>query len=214
MQALARALFNPQRIALVGASGDPSKNTARPQRFLRRHGYTGTLLPINPGRREILGEPAWPSLSEAPGPIDHVFVMTPSDTVIDIVRECGRLKVPVATVFSDGFAERGEEGRRLQDALVAVAREGGVRLVGPNALGVIDTHANCPLTCNAAFETDTLIRGNLGIVSQSGSMLGASALSSATFMKSIHIGSAAFAPCSSPRWFAGDSTCCATSSSR
>jgi acyl-CoA synthetase (NDP forming) len=173
MQALARALFNPQRIALVGASGDPSKNTARPQRFLRRHGYTGALLPINPGRREILGEPAWPSLSEAPGPIDPVFVMTPSDTVIDIVRECGRLGVPVATVFSDGFAERGEEGRRLQDALVAAAREGGVRLVGPNALGVIDTHANCPLTCNAAFETDTLIRGNLGIVSQSGSMLGA-----------------------------------------
>lgn len=173
MDALARALFNPQRIALVGASGDPAKNTARPQRFMRRHGFAGTLLPINPGRREILGEPAWPSLSEAPGPIDHAFVMTPSDTVIDIVRECGRLQVPVATIFSDGFAERGEDGRRLQEALVAAAREGGVRLVGPNALGVIDTHANSPLTCNAAFETDTLIRGNLGIVSQSGSMLGA-----------------------------------------
>jgi acetate---CoA ligase (ADP-forming) len=170
---LARALFAPQRVALVGASGDASKNTARPQRFMRKHGYTGTLLPINPGRSEILGEPAFASLAAVPGAIDHAFIMTPADTVLPLVQECVRLQVPLATIFSDGFAERGAEGRKLQDEIVAVARAGGVRLLGPNAIGVIDTHANSPLTCNAAFEGELLIRGNLGIVSQSGSMLGA-----------------------------------------
>jgi len=176
MTTLSQALFSPQRIALVGASGDASKNTARPQRFLRKHGFTGTILPINPGRPVILGEPAYPDLdaaSRAAGaPIDHVFIMTPAASVLDLVRDCVRLKVPVATIFSDGFAERGDDGRRLQDEVVAVARAGGLRLLGPNSIGVIDTHANSTITVNATFEGDQLIRGSFGIVSQSGSMMG------------------------------------------
>jgi acyl-CoA synthetase (NDP forming) len=177
MHELSQALFNPRRIALVGASGDASKNTARPQRFLRKHGYTGTILPINPGRPEILGEPAFPTLEAAAASlggerIDHVFIMTPAASVLALVHDCVRLKVPVATLFSDGFAERGEEGRALQEEIVAVARAGGVRLIGPNAIGVIDTHANCPITVNATFEGDELLRGNLAIISQSGSMMG------------------------------------------
>ena len=177
MNELSKALFHPQRIALVGASGDATKNTARPQRFLRKHGFTGTILPINPGRPEILGEPAFASLEAAAAslggaPIDHVFIMTPAASVLELVRECVRLKVPVATLYSDGFAERGEEGRALQDEIVSIARAGGLRLLGPNALGVIDTHANSPITCNATFEGDQLLRGNLAIISQSGSMMG------------------------------------------
>jgi acyl-CoA synthetase (NDP forming) len=177
MNDLARALFRPQRIALVGASGDASKNTARPQRFLRKHGFTGTILPINPGRAEILGEPAYPTLSAAAASlggetIDHVFIMTPAASVLELIHECVRLKVPVATLYSDGFAERGEEGRALQEEIVAVARAGGLRLLGPNALGVIDTHHGSTITCNATFEGDLLLRGDLAIVSQSGSMMG------------------------------------------
>ena len=177
MNELSKALFHPQRIALVGASGDATKNTARPQRFLRKHGFTGTILPINPGRPEILGEPAFASLEAAAAslggaPIDHVFIMTPAASVLELVRECVRLKVPVATLYSDGFAERGEEGRALQEEIVSIARAGGLRLLGPNALGVIDTHANSPITCNATFEGDQLLRGNLAIISQSGSMMG------------------------------------------
>jgi acyl-CoA synthetase (NDP forming) len=177
MNDLSRALFHPQRIALVGASGEAGKNTARPQRFLRKHGYAGTLLPINPGRAEIFGEPAYASLDAAAAslagePIDHVFIMTPAASVLALVHECVRLKVPVATLFSDGFAERGEHGRALQEEIVAVARAGGLRLIGPNAIGVIDTHANCPITVNATFEGDLLLRGNLAIISQSGSMMG------------------------------------------
>ena len=78
---LADALFAPRAIALIGASADPGKNTARPQRFLRKHGYTGRIVPINPARAEVLGERAYPTLLDAPGDIDHAFIMVPAAQV-------------------------------------------------------------------------------------------------------------------------------------
>ena len=104
---LAQFLFAPRAIALIGASGDATKNTARPMRFLRRHGYTGRILPINPTRNEVLGEKAWPSLLDAPGEIDHAFVMAPGIAVEQALEDCGRRGVPVLSVFSDGFADQG-----------------------------------------------------------------------------------------------------------
>ncbi len=86
---LREALFAPRSIALVGASADVAKNNSRPQRFLRQHGYTGRILPINPGRTEILGERAYPELKLAPGPIDHAFIMVPAPAGPDDVRHCG-----------------------------------------------------------------------------------------------------------------------------
>ena len=134
---LATALFAPGSVALVGASADPEKNTARPQRFLRKHGYAGRIVPINRQRSSVLGEPAYPDLRTAPGPIDHAFIMVPAETVPEVIAQCGELKIPVATIYSDGFAERGEEGYRRQQRLVALARASGVRLLGPNSMGVI-----------------------------------------------------------------------------
>ena len=84
---LAQALFSPRAIALVGASGDAAKDTARPLRFLRKHGYTGRIVPINAKRSEVLGERAWPSLTEAPGEIDHAFVMTSGESVEQALEE-------------------------------------------------------------------------------------------------------------------------------
>ena len=78
---LAQALFAPRAVALVGASGDPSKNTARPQLFLRKHGYAGRIVPVNPTRSDVLGERAYATLAEAPGEIDHAFVMAPGSAV-------------------------------------------------------------------------------------------------------------------------------------
>jgi len=166
------ALLNPRSIALVGASGDPDKYTARPQRFLRKHGFRGKIFPINPNRREVLGERAFPSLASASGPIDHAFIMVASDLVSEVVRECGELKIPVATIFSDGFAETGEQGLRKQHQVLELARAGGVRLLGPNCLGLINTHANFFLSTNAVLEMDEIARGPLALVSQSGTMLG------------------------------------------
>src|SRR6266700_3605652 len=169
---LAQALIAPRAVALVGASGDAAKNTARPQRFLKKHGYAGRILPINPARAEVLGERAWPSVAEAPGEIDHAFVMAPGDAVERALEDCGRRGVPVMSVFTDGFADAGEEGVARQARLVARARELGVRILGPNSMGVVDVPGRLALTVNAVLEMDALPAGAASIVSQSGTMLG------------------------------------------
>jgi acyl-CoA synthetase (NDP forming) len=170
--ALAAALFAPRAVAIVGASADPAKNTARPQRFLRRHGYAGRIVPVNPQRAEVLGERAVPSLCACTEPVDHVMVMVPAAQVPGVVEECVAKRVPVASIFSDGFAEAGPEGRRRQEAIVRAARAGGVRLLGPNSLGVVDVHARVALSANAVLEMETIPRGHVGVVSQSGTILG------------------------------------------
>ena len=169
---LAQALFAPRAVALIGASGDAGKNTARPQRFLRKHGYAGRIVPINPTRAEVLGERAWPSLADAPGEIDHAFIMTPGDAVERALEACGARGVPVATVFSDGFAEVGPEGAARQARLVALARSLGVRVLGPNSIGLIDVPGRLALTVNAVLEMSSLPAGTTSVVSQSGTMLG------------------------------------------
>jgi acetate---CoA ligase (ADP-forming) len=169
---LAQFLFAPRAVALVGASGDANKNTARPMRFLRQHGYTGRIVPINPTRPEVLGERAWPSIAEAPETIDHAYVMAPGAAVEQALEDCGTRGVPVLSIFSDGFADKGAEGARRQERLVARARELGVRVLGPNSMGVVNVPGHVALTVNAAFETQALHAGTTSIVSQSGTMLG------------------------------------------
>jgi len=165
---LAQALFAPRAVALIGASGDAAKNTARPQRYLRKHGYAGRILPINPGRGEVLGEAAYPSLAAAPGEVDHAFIM-----VADVERaleDCGAKRVPVASIYSDGFADKGNFERQL--ALAKRAKALGIRLLGPNSMGVIDARGRLALTVNAVLEMERLPAGGVSIVSQSGTMLG------------------------------------------
>jgi acyl-CoA synthetase (NDP forming) len=172
-EALFRALFAPRGVALFGASGDAKKNTARPQRYLQKHGYTGRIAPINRGRREVLGLPAYPSLAEVPGDIDHAFVMVPPQDVLATCEECFARRVPVVTIFTDGFGETGDEGRAAQAQLVERARRAGVRLVGPNSIGLISTDPPAPISVNAVLELERLPSGPLGLISQSGSLIGA-----------------------------------------
>ena len=159
-------------MALVGASGDASKNTARPLRFLRKHGYSGRIIPINATRGEVLGERAYRSLAEAPAGIDHAFIMTPGESVERAIEECGERGVPVATIFSDGFADAGAEGAMRQARLIARAKTLGVRVLGPNSMGLIDVPGRLALTVNAVLEIDALPAGTTSFVSQSGTMLG------------------------------------------
>src|SRR5688500_15864056 len=126
---LFQALFEPKSIALIGASGDATKNTSRPQRYLRKHGYTGRIIPINPGRDEIFGEKAYPDVSSVPEPIDHAFIMVPAKAVQATIEQCAAKGVPVATIYSDGFGETGPEGRKRQERIVEIAREGGTRVI-------------------------------------------------------------------------------------
>jgi acetate---CoA ligase (ADP-forming) len=166
-------LLRPERVAIVGASGDVKKNNSRPQRYLRKHGFTGTIYPINPGYKELFGEPCYASLADCPDAPDHAYVMLGTNSVVDAIRDCGRAGVAAATIFAGGFAEGGEAGKARQAALIAAAREGGVRLIGPNSLGVINTHWPLTLSANAVLERERLPKGRTGLVSQSGSMIGA-----------------------------------------
>ena len=169
---LAQALFEPRAIALVGASADLAKNNSRPQRFLKQHGYSGRVIPVNPGRSEILGEKAYPDLRAVPEAIDHAFIMVPAAAVPGVIAQCCERKVSVATMFSAGFAELGEEGLARQREMVQTARAGGLRLLGPNCMGIINVHRAMPLTVNAVLGQERLKPGPLSVISQSGSTLG------------------------------------------
>jgi acyl-CoA synthetase (NDP forming) len=167
---LAQALFAPRSIALVGASGDPAKATSRPQRFLRRLGFAGNVFPVNPGRDEIFGEKTYPNVESIPHSVDHAFIMI--EDVEGAIDDCGRSGVPVATIFSDGFADRGADGAKRQEKLKARARKLGVRLLGPNSMGLINVQAGATITVNAVLEADAPPAGAASVISQSGTMLG------------------------------------------
>lgn len=172
------AIFSPRAVALVGVSGDASRNTARPLRFMRKHGYAGEIFPVNATRPEVLGEKAWPSITaigadaSKDAPVDHVFVMIAASQVEAALEQSAALGARVVTVFSDGFGESGEAGQQMQDRIVARARELGLRLIGPNSIGTVNVHNGALISVNAVFEMEHLVPGPIGMVSQSGSMLG------------------------------------------
>lgn len=170
---LAQALLSPRRIALVGASADATRLTARAQLYLRRHGFSGALLPVHPTAGEILGEPAFASVRDIPGAVDHAFILVGTARVEAAVADCIAHGVPVATILADGFAEAGAEGAARQARLLDMA-QGKIRLLGPNSMGVMDFHARTMMCVNAALAAEApLPAGRLSLVSHSGSMMGA-----------------------------------------
>ncbi len=169
---LRQQVFSPRSVALIGASSDATKNTSRPQRYMRRYGYSGKLFPINPGRDEIFGEKSYPDVTAVPDAIDHAFVMVPANRVAKALEQCVAKKIPVVTIYTDGFAEIGAEGRAMQEELQRIAKAGGVRLIGPNCIGLFSSQTNLGLSVNAVLENLDIKPGPIAVVSQSGSMTG------------------------------------------
>src|SRR5690349_2591276 len=167
------SLFEPRRIALIGASADVTKTTSRPQRFLRKHGFAGEILPINPSRTEILGEKAYKDLDAVSGDIDHAYILLNGKDAVAALEACGRRGITVASILAGGFADGGAAGASLQDELERIVKDTGIRLVGPNSIGTVSTDPPMALTANAAFAVDKLRAGSWGLVSQSGSLIGA-----------------------------------------
>ncbi|SHN39758.1 acetate--CoA ligase family protein [Cryptosporangium aurantiacum] len=170
---LARALFAPRSVALIGASSDPVKASSRPLRYLRRDGFAGAVYPVNRRGGVIGGEPVHRTLAELPEVPEHAFLMTPTAATVAAVRECGEAGVRLATVLSGGFGENGPTGRERERALRETAAAYGVRLLGPNSLGVVNPRRRLALTANAAFSEPDLPVGGTMVASQSGSLLGA-----------------------------------------
>ncbi|MBV6306796.1 acetate--CoA ligase family protein [Candidimonas humi] len=186
------ALLSPRSVALIGASTDLSKNSARPLRFMRKHGFQGRVYLVNARGGSAGGETVYQSVLDIPEPVDHAFVMTAARHVPQVLAECARKGVPVASIYSDGFAEIGQAGAQAQRELIEQARRDGLRVLGPNSIGTANAHTGGVVSVNAVFEMDVLPRGDISLVSQSGSMMG-SLLSRAAargfgFAKSVSVG--------------------------
>lgn len=173
MTALSSAIFTPRSIAIIGASDDDSKTTARPLRYLLAGGFAGKVYPVNARSKTVLGEQAWPSVETLPEIPDHAFILLPPDAAIGAVEQCGDAGVKVATVLASGFSEGGAEGHAREARLADVVARTGIRLVGPSSLGLVNLHHNMVLTGNAAFAETGLAKGGVFCASQSGSMIGA-----------------------------------------
>jgi acetate---CoA ligase (ADP-forming) len=171
-RSLAQHILQPRAIAIVGASDDASKTTARPQQFLEHSGFGGAKYFINPRRETVQGAKAWPSLSALPEVPDHVYIMTGAEHAIEAVRECADLGIPVATILASGFGEAGPQGQQREARLVEAAA-GKVRLIGPSSLGVVNPRNGLLLTGNAAFGESDVPKGGIFVASQSGSIIGA-----------------------------------------
>lgn len=169
---LGQALLAPRSIALVGASDDVSKTSARPLQYLRRAGYEGTIYPINPRRATVQGETAWPSLADLPAVPDHAFILTPTEDAVEAAAECARLGVSVATILASGFSEGGDAGHKLVARLQTLCADTGLRILGPSSLGAINLRHKTIITANAAFAEPDLPTGGIFVASHSGSLLG------------------------------------------
>ena len=158
--------FNPRAVAVVGASADPSKLGYAVLNNVVEHGFTGAVYPINPKADEILGLKAYPSLLATPGPLDLVVVVVPPKAVAGVLEEAGQKGAKGAIVITAGFREVGPQGMAMEKELLAIARKHGMRLIGPNCLGIIDTYA--PL--QASFALGMPLQGKIAFMSQSGAL--------------------------------------------
>lgn len=161
-------LFNPRSIAIVGASATPGKIGAMPVSLLRQHGYGGRILPINPRAEAIQGLPAWPGLAALDDEIDLAILAVPAAQALQALAQARAGQVGAAVVFTSGFSETGETGRAQQEVLSAVARERGIRLLGPNCLGFMNVRRRVYATFSPAPANGAVAAGGIGMVSQSG----------------------------------------------
>jgi len=160
-------LFAPKSIAVIGASERPGSVGRSVLWNLISHPFGGTVFPVNARRASVLGIKAYPSIEAVPEPVDLAVLVTPAHTVPGLVRDCVAAGVKGAIIISAGFKEIGAEGVRLEQQILAEARKGALRIIGPNCLGVMS-----PMTgLNATFASTIARPGNVGFISQSGALL-------------------------------------------
>jgi acyl-CoA synthetase (NDP forming) len=166
-----RELLHPRSVAVFGASEDKAKFGGRILYYLRRHGYAGRILPINPRREEIAGLRCYPSIAAAPGPVDIAILAVPPAAIAVSIAGCAQAGVGGCVVITTGFAEAGDEGEALQAEIVAIARRAGMRLIGPNCMGLMNLHHDFCLTSSLVLEVERLAKGAIGLVAQSGALM-------------------------------------------
>jgi acetyltransferase len=159
-------LLAPASVALVGATEREGALGRIVWKNLAAGGLRGELSAVNPKHRAVFGQRCYPSLGRLPRPPELAVIVTPARVVPGILEEAGSAGVRAAAILSSGFGEAGEAGRELQEQALAIARRHGMRLLGPNCLGLMRTDAGL----NATFSPAPALPGNLGLVSQSGAL--------------------------------------------
>lgn len=160
------SLFDPQAVAVIGASANPAKLGHSVLDNIIKYGYPGGIYPINPKEKEILELPVYQSVTDVPGPVDLAVIVVPVKAVAAVMKDCGAKGVGAAIVITAGFRETGPEGRQLEREVIGIAHQHGIRVVGPNCLGVITTSADL----NASFAAGMPAKGSISFMSQSGAL--------------------------------------------
>jgi acetyltransferase len=160
--------FEPKSIAIIGASNDPSKISGRTLRYLLKHGFPGSIFPINPTHSEIAGIKCYASLAAVPKAIDLAIITRAKEHILDSLNACSEKGVHSVVIFSSGFAETGKEGEEIQETIKGFVRKNNIRVLGPNCLGFVNIHKRVTASFGGSLERDYLIPGNVGFLSQSG----------------------------------------------
>ncbi|MCS6328316.1 MAG: GNAT family N-acetyltransferase [Nitrospira sp.] len=163
-----RPLFHPRAVAVIGASRSPQSIGYRLLDALQSNGFRGRCYAVNPHASTIAGVDAFPSLHALPEPADLAVIAVPKDAVLSVVDDCAATGVRALVVITAGFAEVGEEGRRLQAQLLDKVRQHGMRMVGPNCFGILNTDPSVRL--NATFTSTFPLAGSIAMSSQSGAL--------------------------------------------
>lgn len=159
-------LFNPEAVAVVGASHTPGKVGYSVLKNIIDLGFAGDVYPVNPKASEILGLKCYPDVPSLPGGVDLAIIAIPAKFVPDTIEQCGRKDIGAAVVISAGFKEVGGGGKELERRLENAAMTSGVRVLGPNCVGFINTRGKL----NASFAADCPEPGDIAVISQSGAM--------------------------------------------
>jgi len=160
------AIFSPRNVAVIGATERQGSVGRTILWNLISSPFGGTVYPVNPTRTSVLGIHAYPNLSALPEQVDLAVIVTPAHTVPNVMRECVANGVKGAIIISAGFKERGPEGAALETEILQIARQGNMRIIGPNCLGVMS-----PITrINATFAAAMANPGNVAFISQSGAL--------------------------------------------
>lgn len=163
-------LLSPRSVAIIGASADPKKTTGRPVAYLQKHGFSGRILPVNP-KVESIGElPCYPDIASLPEVPDVAVVLLGAERAHQAVKELSARGCAAAIVLASGYTETGEEGALRQKQLVEAA--GSMRILGPNTIGLVNLTDKIVLSPSGALEMDDFPVGGIGVVSQSGGILG------------------------------------------
>lgn len=162
------ALLAPRSVAVIGASGDATRIGGRPIAYMQSLGYQGRILPVNPKHGMVQGLPAFASVAELPEVPEAAIIAVPAAAAGPALQQLAERGVKAAIMFSAGFAEMGEAGEAEQDRMVAAARAHGMRLLGPNCLGLFNARTGFYGTFTSSLERGTPKPGPIGIASQSG----------------------------------------------